>query len=92
MKLYSLQEAADELAPVITFSWLKHHIKDLPHLRAGKGRGRAGRIGFTADHLREIVAMCESRPTETASQSTVVTRRGPRPKPPTDAVEQEQNR
>ena len=53
---YSLEEAPAVLGSIFTVEFLRSHIEDLPHIRLGKGRGRAGRIGFTEDQLREIVA------------------------------------
>lgn len=76
IRTYSIIEAGEQLAPVVTAGWLKRHIREIPHLRMGPGRGRAGRIGFTEAHLVEILAMHEVRPVSVPEPaSSIVTRR-----------------
>jgi hypothetical protein len=75
-KVYSVEQAGEILSPLFTAAWLRGHIDEIPHTRAGDGRGRSGRIGFTEAHLAEIVAMHEVRPVgPVPPKSTVVTRR-----------------
>lgn len=59
---YNIEQAAERLGPICTADWLRKHAKDLPHVRSGKGTGRAGRIGFTEGHLAEILTLLEQRP------------------------------
>lgn len=59
---YSMEEAAERLGYGFTVDWLKHRIKDLPHIKTGGGHGRGGRVGFTEAHLAEILLMNERRP------------------------------
>jgi hypothetical protein len=54
---YSLEDAAGRLGGPFTVDWLKGHLAEIPHIRAGKGRGRSGRVGFSEKHLEQIVAM-----------------------------------
>lgn len=76
VKVYSVEQAGEILSPLFTAAWLRGHIDEIPHTRAGVGRGRSGRIGFTDAHLAEIVAMFEVRPAApVAPKSSVVTRR-----------------
>jgi hypothetical protein len=75
-RLYSIEEAAAELAPVFTIDWLRKHMSDIPHTKSGKGSGRAGRVGFTEAHLAEILAKFEVRPEpKPEGASSLVTRR-----------------
>jgi hypothetical protein len=60
---YSIEQAAERLGHIVTVDWLKKRVDDIPHLKSGSGRGRAGRIAFTDQHLAEILAMLEKRPT-----------------------------
>lgn len=61
-RVYNIEQAAAELAPVFTAGWLRGHIDEIPHIRAGEGNGKAGRIGFTDAHLAQILAKYEVRP------------------------------
>jgi hypothetical protein len=70
IRLFGIKEAAAELAPLFTEAWLRGHIKEIPHIRVGNGRG--GRIGFTEAHLEEIVAMFEVRPEPARFESGIV--------------------
>lgn len=72
-RLYSIEQAAEELSPVVTVGWLRKHLSEVPHVKTGSGTGRAGRIGFTDEHLAEIVKFIEKRPA--APVSGPVTRR-----------------
>lgn len=59
---YSVEQAAERLGHVVTADWLKHHLEQIPHVKSGKGTGRAGRVAFTEGHLAEILLMLEKRP------------------------------
>lgn len=59
---YSIEQAAARLGHVATADWLRHHLDEIPHVKSGKGSGRAGRVAFTEGHLAEILAMLEKRP------------------------------
>lgn len=61
---YDCEEAARRLGSIVTPDWLKRHARYYPHLRAGRGRGRSGRIAFTAEHLAIILADLEQTPAE----------------------------
>lgn len=78
---YSCERAAERIGDAVTADWLKRHASagEIPHLRSGKGRGRAGRIAFTEAHLVEILKSLERRPAgetapEPAEFSSVVSR------------------
>lgn len=79
---YSIEEAAERLGPVCSVGWLRKHLHTVPHIRSGRGRGRAGRLAFTGAHLIEIVAMLEVRPDDSSLPNpedlAVVTRRSRR--------------
>jgi hypothetical protein len=61
---YNVTQAAGRLGPIVTVDWLKSNVHRLPHLKSGKGTGRAGRIAFTEAHLAEILLILEQRPAE----------------------------
>jgi hypothetical protein len=80
---YSCENAAARIGDAVTADWLKRHASagQIPHLRSGNGRGRAGRISFTEVHLAEILKLIERRPAgenasapERAEFSSVVSR------------------
>jgi hypothetical protein len=55
--VYSIDQVAEILGPVVTVDWLKKHLDQVPHLKSGRGTGRAGRLGFTRAHVEEIIGM-----------------------------------
>lgn len=61
---YNCEQAAERIGAAVSSDWLKRHARagDIPHTRAGKGRGRAGRLAFTEAHLAEILLIIEQRP------------------------------
>ena len=61
----TIEQAAERLGSTFTVDWLKGHLHEIPHVKSGKGTGRAGRVGFTEAHLAEILLMFEQRPDET---------------------------
>jgi hypothetical protein len=67
---YDCDQAAARLGSTFTPDWLKRHARELPHIKSGKGRGRAGRIGFTEAHLAEILVMFERRPAAAPAPSS----------------------
>lgn len=73
----SIEEAADRLGGPFTVDWLKGHIDEIPHLKVGAGTGRGGRIGFSEQHLAEIVLMfsVDPKPSSQPGDFTPVTRR-----------------
>lgn len=54
---FDADQAADRLGRPFTADFLRGNLDRLPHIRLGHGRGRAGRVGFTQEHLDQIVRM-----------------------------------
>jgi hypothetical protein len=52
---YSVEGAAARLGGSFT-------LDEIPHIKAGNGRGRAGRISFSEAHLVQIIDMFTVRP------------------------------
>ena len=67
--IYDFAGAAAKLHPVVTESWLKRHVKELPHRKFGNGSGRAGRVGFTQADLEVILARYAVMPDAVAEAS-----------------------
>lgn len=75
-----INQAAQRLGGGFTVDWLRNHLDQIPHVRTGGGTGRAGRIGFTEDHLRRIVEQFTIEPGSLRPDDdlTPLTRRGRR--------------
>jgi hypothetical protein len=71
----SIEEAAARLGKPFTVDWLKGHMDEIPHVKVGEGRGRGGRVGFTDEHLAQIVAMNTVQPVRPAAPAGPITRR-----------------
>lgn len=74
---YSLPEAAKRLGAPFTVDWLKSRVKkgEIPYLKLGEGTGRAGRVGFSAAQLAQIVAMFSVTPDPELGDLTPLRRR-----------------
>lgn len=76
---YSIEAAAERLGAGFTVDWLKARVKrgEIPFVKSGKGTGRGGRVSFTEEQLRRIVAMYshEPQPLTQPGDFTPVTRR-----------------
>jgi len=72
---FDYDQAADKLGAAISASWLKAHIKELPHRKFGLGTGRSGRVGFTQGDLDLILARFAVTPDEQAANDGRITRR-----------------
>lgn len=74
---YSIEEAAARLSGPFTVDWLKGHLAEIPHIKAGNGTGRGGRIGFSETHLAAIITMftVEPQPQSQPGDFTPSTRR-----------------
>lgn len=82
---YDAETAAARMGHIVTADWLKKRAAadKIPHLKSGRGTGRAGRVAFTEAHMAEIVQQLEVRPVDMPAPSgpegftSVVTRRRP---------------
>jgi hypothetical protein len=78
---YSMEAAASRLGGPFTVDFLKGHLHEIPHLKVGNGRGRAGRIAFSEQHLIQIVDKFSVAPAEAGPAPefpSMVSARGPR--------------
>ena len=77
---YNVEQAAERLGGPFTVDWLRKHLAQIPHLRSGAGRGKAGRVGFTEAHLAAIITAHTVEPQPQAVRDgiagSVRTRRG----------------
>lgn len=74
---YNIPDAAAMLGGPFTVDWLKERVKrrEVPFVKVGNGRGQGGRVGFTEDHLAQIVAMYTVTVEAPAAEVQPVTRR-----------------
>lgn len=83
---YTLPAAAEKLGGIFTVDFLKKNLHRLPHLKSGAGTGRAGRVGFSEEQLKQVIEICtvDPAPAEPAeSFPSMVTRRRASARPTT---------
>ncbi len=61
---YNIEAAAARLGGPFTVDFLKNHLHEIPHIKSGNGRGRAGRIAFSESHLVQIVDKYTVKPVD----------------------------